>query len=58
MLGHQDWHSRPAVGNEDLNELRIGIRRGHDLWIEVVAIAGLVDFSPDSGLLVAVGMRR
>lgn len=59
LLGHADpfdtWTPR---GNEDLGELRAGFRAGRRLWLQAEWVAGLAEFSPRSGLLLAVGAAR
>ena len=57
VTGHDDLHTRVIRGNEDLAELRFGVRtRGHR-WVEAHAVRGLAEFSPAWGLLVRAGIR-
>jgi hypothetical protein len=58
IIGQDDMHSRVIRGNEDLSELRFGVKAGSRIWVSASAIKGLADFSPGNGLLLMVGMRR
>lgn len=46
------------VGNEDLAELRAGIRIGTGRWLEIQAVRGLADYSPSAGIRIAAGLLR
>ena len=48
---------RHIRGNEDLREVRLGLRVGDRRWLEAEWVRGLVRFSPSSGLLVSAGAR-
>ncbi len=48
---------RRIRGNEDLRELRLGIRAGARRWLEAEFVRGLAPFSPSSGLILAAGAR-
>jgi len=58
VTGQDDMHSRVIRGNEDLSEVRLGVRAGQRLWVSAFAIKGLADFSPGSGILLMAGFRR
>ncbi len=49
---------RELRGLEDLGELRVGVRAGRNVWIAVEAVRGYETFSPSSGFIVSVGVRR
>jgi len=59
LLGHADpfdaWTPR---GNEDLAELRAGVRVGGRYWVEAQWVRGLAEFSPRSGLVLSAGTER
>lgn len=57
LVGHQDGHGGRVRGNEDLRELRLGLRAGSARWIEFTWIRGLSDFSPAHGLRIAASLR-
>jgi hypothetical protein len=59
LTGQYDGNRRAELrGNEDLSELRVGLRAGRRWWIDADLVRGLVAFSPASGILVGVGTRR
>ena len=58
IVGHQDGHGWEVRGNEDLSEIRIGLRAGDRRWISLTAVKGIAEFSPGHGFLLMVGMRR
>jgi hypothetical protein len=58
IVGQDDVHLRVVRGNEDLSEVRVGIRGGDRIWFSASAVKGIADFSPGHGLLFMVGMRR
>jgi len=58
IVGHNDMHRRVIRGNEDLNELRLGVRAGDRVRFAATFVQGLADFSPDRGLLVSIGLRN
>jgi hypothetical protein len=58
IVGHQDGHAWAVRGNEDLSELRLGVRAGDRYWVQATAVRGIADYSPGSGLLLMVGVRR
>jgi hypothetical protein len=53
--GLRGWTIR---GNEDLRELRFGVRTTGRYWIRANLIRGLTDFSPRTGLAVSAGLLR
>jgi hypothetical protein len=46
---------RRIRGNEDLRELRLGIRAGGRRWLEAQWVHGFLPFSPRSGVLLSAG---
>ncbi|MDQ3522009.1 MAG: hypothetical protein M3434_06715 [Gemmatimonadota bacterium] len=53
--GLRGWTIR---GNEDLRELRFGVRTTGRYWIRASLIRGLTDFSPRTGLAISAGLLR
>lgn len=49
---------RVIRGNEDLGEVRLGVRAGGRRWVRVELVRGLTDFSPSAGVVVAAGIAR
>jgi membrane-associated phospholipid phosphatase len=59
LVGQYDGNRRAMLrGNEDLGEVRLGLRAGGSHWIELDVVRGLVPFSPSTGVLVAAGLQR
>jgi hypothetical protein len=58
LVGQDDVHKRVIRGNEDLSEVRVGLRAGDRIWISATAVKGIADFSPGHGFLLMVGLRR
>jgi hypothetical protein len=57
LVGHKDGLKSDVRGNEDLNELRVGMRAGSRYWIQAAAVVGFAEFSPGGGLLLMFGLR-
>ena len=57
LVGQDDLHRRRVRGNEDLSEVRLGLRTGGRWWLETIALHGLADYSPGIGVLVMTGLR-
>jgi hypothetical protein len=56
VLGHADGMPDGSIrGSEELAELRLGARAGGRIWASAYWVAGLTDFSPASGVIVAIG---
>jgi hypothetical protein len=55
LLGQEDLKSRAIRGNEDLGEVRFSIRSGSRRWVEVAAVAGYREFSPEAGVMLSGG---
>jgi hypothetical protein len=55
VVGQNDMHIRAVRGNEDLGELRAGLRIGRAWWLNATAIHGFHDSSPRSGLVIGAG---
>ncbi|HLL48452.1 MAG TPA: hypothetical protein VK399_17250 [Longimicrobiaceae bacterium] len=49
---------RTPRGNEDLGEVRLGLRAGGRRWVRVELVRGFTDFSPSAGVIVAAGIAR
>jgi hypothetical protein len=47
---------RQLRGNEDLSELRAGVRVGGSRWLEATLVRGLARHSPSAGLLLFAGI--
>ena len=59
LTGHMDGlEDRSIRGNEDLSELRIGLRTGGRWYLRAEAVKGLATYSPEIGILVSVGTIR
>ncbi|MGQ0766314.1 MAG: hypothetical protein ACT4OZ_11670 [Gemmatimonadota bacterium] len=59
LTGHTSTPGNLRIaGNEDLAELRAGIRIGGGRWLEVQAVRGLADYSPSAGIRLAAGLMR
>jgi hypothetical protein len=56
IVGQQDFHDWAVRGNEDLSELRAGIRAGRRRWITATWVHGLTDYSPSNGVQLSAGM--
>ena len=55
-IGQDDLHRGFVRGNEDLGELRLGVRAGRTRWLQAVAIRGFHDSSPHAGFTIGAGM--
>ena len=49
---------RVIRGNEDLGEVRLGVRAGGRRWVRVELVKGYTEFSPSAGVIVAAGIAR
>lgn len=58
IVGHDDLHGWELRGNEDLSEVRFGVRAGDRFWAEALAVKGITTFSPSHGLLLTIGIQR
>jgi hypothetical protein len=58
LLGHADALDRTIRGNEKLSEARLRVRSSGRTWVQVEAIRGLADASPDYGVTLAVGRKH
>ena len=56
-LGQEDTKERVIRGNEDLGELRAGIRLGRARWLLVQGVYGYSTFSPGFGIIIGGGTR-
>jgi hypothetical protein len=57
VLGQEDLKERVIRGNEDLGELRAGVRVGKKRWLEILGVAGYSTFSPSFGVIASGGVR-
>lgn len=57
FLGHFDGMPGSIRGNEELSELRLGLRAGERTWLRVQWVSGFTPVSPSSGVLVTAGWR-
>lgn len=56
VIGQNDLHRGSVRGNEDLGELRGGLRLGNRRWLHLVIVRGLGSSSPRSGLMLGGGI--
>lgn len=57
LLGQANGLFGPSLrGNEDLSELRLGLRVGGGRWVRLSLVRGLTEFSPSAGLLLTAGL--
>ncbi|HEX6940824.1 MAG TPA: hypothetical protein VF158_15515 [Longimicrobiales bacterium] len=57
LVGQADGLSGPAIrGNENLGELRAGLRVGRRRWVRATVVRGLAPFSPRVGVEATVGV--
>ena len=54
-LGQEDFHPSAIRGNEDLGELRIGVKVGTRRWVDAAFVRGYREFSPGTGLQLTFG---
>lgn len=55
-LGQEDLHDWVAVrGNEDLGEIRAGVRSAGKWWVSAAFVSGYREYSPGTGLQVSLG---
>ena len=55
-VGQDDLHSGSVRGNEDLGELRAGLRIGQTRWVQATFVRGYHASSPRSGFVVGAGV--
>lgn len=55
FLGQQDFRESSIRGNENLSEIRAGVRAGGPRWISVAWVHGLTEYSPSNGFQIALG---
>jgi hypothetical protein len=56
VVGQNDLHAGAVRGNEDLGELRLGVRLGSTRWLHAVAVHGFQESSPRAGLVIGGGV--
>lgn len=55
VLGQQDFQEFAVRGNEDLAELRAGVRIGERRWLKATWVRGLANSSPSNGAQLSFG---
>lgn len=55
VLGQQDFQEFAVRGNEDLAEVRAGVRIGERRWLKASWVRGLANSSPSNGAQLSVG---
>jgi len=55
LAGQHAFFDRKIRGNEDLSEIRAGLRIGRKRWLNAVVVRGLADASPETGVLISAG---
>src|SRR5688572_14621305 len=55
VVGQEDFRERAARGNEDLGELRAGIRVGKRHWLSATMLHGFQESSPRNGFALSIG---
>lgn len=58
VVGQDDVHRGATRGNEDLSEIRFGLRAGDRRWLSATAVLGMADYSPGRGIMLMAGFRR
>ena len=59
LVGHMDgMRGRTIRGNEELAEVRAGVRIGRTFWGEIEGVYGLQPFSPRTGVYLRIGTSR
>jgi hypothetical protein len=56
VVGQNDLHAGAVRGNEDLGEVRLGVRLGNTRWLHAVVVNGFQDSSPRAGIVVGGGV--
>jgi hypothetical protein len=56
IVGHDNLHDTEYRANEDLRELRAGVRTRGKYWVGVHWIHGLGDYSPSNGFRIMTGI--
>ncbi|MEO5510641.1 MAG: hypothetical protein ABIS27_08410 [Longimicrobiales bacterium] len=56
IVGHDNLHGIEYRANEDLRELRVGLRTRGRYWLGVHWIHGLGDYSPSNGFRIMTGI--
>ena len=55
VVGQNDMHGWQVRGNEDLGEVRAGVRLGTSRWLNAAVIRGFHNSSPQSGIVLSAG---
>jgi hypothetical protein len=55
---HDPRRSEDLRGNEDLGEVRLGLRTSGERWVRIAAVRGWETYSPGFGIILEVGMIR
>jgi hypothetical protein len=56
VVGQNDMHDWSLRGNEDLGEVRGGVRIGEKRWLNIMLVRGYHASSPQSGIVVSAGV--
>ncbi len=56
VVGQNDLHRRAIRGNEDLGEIRAGVRVGRHRWLTATILRGFHDSSPELGVQLSAGI--
>lgn len=56
VVGQNDLHRRAIRGNEDLGEVRAGVRVGRQRWLTATILRGIADSSPELGVQLSAGI--
>ncbi|MGH7459410.1 MAG: hypothetical protein ACREMA_00075, partial [Longimicrobiales bacterium] len=56
VVGQDDFNDRHIRGNEDLSEMRAGLRLGKARWMEAAFVYGLREYSPGAGFWLGGGL--
>lgn len=55
LVGQNDFHRRIVRGNEDLGEIRAGLRFGQRQWLNAAVVHGITESSPKFGVSFSAG---
>lgn len=55
VVGQEDMHTHAVRGNEDLGEVRLGLRVGGAQWLQAMMVHGFHDSSPHAGFVIGAG---
>lgn len=58
LVGQVEGTPFSIRGNEELGEVRLGLRAGDRQWVRAELVRGYSSFSPSAGLIVSAGIAR